>query len=467
MSNKLNKFKDYIKNKKVAVLGIGVSNIPLIKYLYGLGVDITAFDKCCKDDLCCVTDQFKGLDIKYSLGDGYLKNLKSFDVIFRTPGMRYDLPEIVAAKEEGAKITSEMEVFFEVCPAQIIAVTGSDGKTTTSTLIYKMLKKQGYNCWLGGNIGTPLLCRIDEIKKTDKVVLELSSFQLQTMTKSPEIAVITNLSPNHLDFHKSMDEYVNAKKNIFIFQSNENKLILNFDNDITREFGKEAKGKVLYFSRLQKPCKGAGINNDCIFYKDGDKEVEVVDTKSITIPGVHNVENYLAAICAVMDYVDVETIQKVAKEFKGVEHRLEFVGEKNGVLFYNDSIASSPTRTIAGLLSFDKKVILIAGGYDKNIPYDKMGAHIAKKAKSLFLIGQTADKIHDSLKDEIKRTGRGKDIYVCKCETLDEAVKKAYNSADCGDIVVMSPASASFDMFKNFDERGKKFKQIVKDIINC
>lgn len=467
MSNKLNKFKDYIKNKKVAVLGIGVSNIPLIKYLYGLGVDITAFDKCCKDDLCCVTDQFKGLDIKYSLGDGYLKNLKSFDVIFRTPGMRYDLPEIVAAKEEGAKITSEMEVFFEVCPAQIIAVTGSDGKTTTSTLIYKMLKKQGYNCWLGGNIGTPLLCRIDEIKKTDKVVLELSSFQLQTMTKSPEIAVITNLSPNHLDFHKSMDEYVNAKKNIFIFQSNENKLILNFDNDITREFGKEAKGKVLYFSRLQKPCKGAGINNDCIFYKDGDKEVEVVDTKSITIPGVHNVENYLAAICAVMDYVDVETIQKVAKEFKGVEHRLEFVGEKNGVLFYNDSIATSPTRTIAGLLSFDKKVILIAGGYDKNIPYDKMGAHIAKKAKSLFLIGQTADKIHDSLKDEIKRTGRGKDIYVCKCETLDEAVKKAYNSADCGDIVVMSPASASFDMFKNFDERGKKFKQIVKDIINC
>lgn len=466
LNNKLNEFKAYIKNKKVAVLGIGVSNIPLIKYLYSLGVDITAFDKCCKDDLCCVSDQFKGLDIKYSLGDGYLKNLKGFDIVFRTPGMRYDLPEIVVAKEKGAKITSEMEVFFEVCPAQIFAVTGSDGKTTTSTLIYKMLKKQGYNCWLGGNIGTPLLSKIDEIQKTDKVVLELSSFQLHTMTKSPEIAVVTNLSPNHLDFHKSMDEYVSAKKNIFNFQSKEDRLILNFDNDITKEFEKEAKGKVFYFSRLKQPDKGAGLKDGCIFYKDGDREIEVVDTKSIAIPGVHNVENYLAAICAVIDYVDVKTIQKVAKEFKGVEHRLEFVGEKNGVLFYNDSIASSPTRTIAGLLSFEQKVILIAGGYDKNIPYDKMGAHIAKKVKSMFLIGQTADKIHNSLKDEIEGTGKGKDVFVCKCESLEEAVKKAYDSAGCGDIIIMSPASASFDMFKSFDERGKKFKQFVKDILN-
>lgn len=466
LNNKLNEFKTYIKNKKVAVLGIGVSNIPLIKYLYSLGVDVTAFDKCCKDDLCCVIDQFKGLDIKYSLGDGYLKKLKGFDVIFRTPGMRYDLPEILSAKEEGAEITSEMEVFFDVCPARIFAVTGSDGKTTTSTLIYKILKKQGYNCWLGGNIGTPLLSKIDEIKETDMVVLELSSFQLHTMTKSPDVAVVTNLSPNHLDFHKSMDEYVDAKKNIFNFQCEEDKLILNYDNDITREFKKEAKGKVLYFSRQQEPDKGAGLKNSCIFYKDGDREIEVVNTKSISIPGVHNIENYMAAICAVIDYVDVKTIQKVAKEFKGVEHRLEFVGEKNGILFYNDSIASSPSRTIAGLLSFDRKVILIAGGYDKNIPYDEMGPHIAKRVKSMFLIGQTADKIHNSLKDEINRTGRGKDIFVCKCETLEEAVKKAYDSAFCGDIILMSPASASFDMFKNFDERGKKFKGIVKDILN-
>lgn len=465
MNNKLNDFKTYIKNKKVAVLGIGVSNIPLIKYLYGLGVNITAFDKSCKGDLCCIVDEFKNLDIKYSLGDEYLKNLKGFDMIFRTPGMRHDLPEIVSAKEKGARVTSEMEIFFEVCPAQIFAITGSDGKTTTSTLIYKMLKKQGYKCWLGGNIGTPLLSKVGEMKETDKVVIELSSFQLLTMNKSSEIAVVTNLSPNHLDFHKSMDEYINAKKNIFNFQSKEDKLILNIDNDITKKFKNEAMGKVLYFSRLQEIDGGTKIKNGNIVYKDGDIEKRVVDTKAISIPGIHNVENYLAAVCAVMDYVDVKTIRKVAKEFKGVEHRLEFVGEKDGIMFYNDSIASSPTRTIAGLLSFEQKVILIAGGYDKNIPYNKMGVHIAKKVKSMFLIGQTADKISQSLKDEIECTGRGKDVLVDKCESLDEALKKAYDNALCGDIIIMSPASASFDMFKNFDDRGKKFKQLVKDII--
>ncbi|MDQ2086783.1 UDP-N-acetylmuramoyl-L-alanine--D-glutamate ligase [Herbivorax sp. ANBcel31] len=465
MNNKLDDFKTYIKNKKVAVLGIGISNIPLIKYLHSLGVNVTAFDKSCKNDLCCVLDEFKELDIQCSLGDGYLKNLKGFDIVFRTPGMRYDIPEIVSAKKEGAKVTSEMEVFFELCPAEIFAVTGSDGKTTTSTLIHKMLKKQGYKSWLGGNIGTPLLSKIDKIKDTDKVVLELSSFQLHTMSMSPKTAVITNLSPNHLDFHKSMDEYVDAKKNIFKFQSAGDKLILNFDNDITKKFKSEAKGKVVYFSRIQQLSSGAGIKNGKIVYKDENREVEVVDTKDISIPGMHNVENYLAAICAVIGYVDVETIQKTAKEFKGVEHRLELVGETDGIMFYNDSIASSPSRTIAGLLSFGQKVILISGGYDKNIPYDAMGEYIAKKVKSMVLIGQTSDKIHKALEGEIERTGKGKDVLVYKCDSLEEAVKKAYECALCGDIILMSPASASFDMFKNFDERGKKFKDAVKNIV--
>ncbi|TYQ15471.1 UNVERIFIED_CONTAM: UDP-N-acetylmuramoylalanine--D-glutamate ligase [Acetivibrio alkalicellulosi] len=464
MLNKLNDFKDYIKNKKVAVLGIGISNIPLIKYLYNLDAEITAFDRCSKSDINCIVSDFDKLDIKYSLGERYLEKLKGFDIIFRTPGMRYDVPEIISASEEGAIITSEMEVFFDLCPAQIFAVTGSDGKTTTTTLIYEMLKEQGHNCWLGGNIGIPLLSKIDEIKETDKVVLELSSFQLHTIKRSPEIAVVTNISPNHLDYHKSMDEYVGAKKNIFMYQSDRDRLILNLDNSITRSFQNDAKGRVVNFSRLEQAINGAYIRNNCIVYNDGVKEVEIINIDQIIIPGMHNVENYLAAICAVIDFVDIKTIKKVASEFKGVEHRIELVGEIEGIRFYNDSIASSPSRTIAGVNSFRQKVILICGGYDKNIPYDVMGEVIAKKVKGLVLIGQTSSKIKKALDNEIERTGKGKEISVNKCSSLEEAVKTAYDIACCGDIVIMSPASASFDMFKNFDERGKKFKEIVKSL---
>ena len=464
MNKKLIEFKENIKGKKVAVLGIGISHIPLIKYLYNLEVDITAFDKSDENKIKDVIDQFKGMNIKYSLGEDYLKNLKGFDVIFKTPGMRFDLHEIEEARKNGAKVTSEMEVFFELCPAQIFAVTGSDGKTTTTTLIYKMLVEQGYNCWLGGNIGTPLLDKIDEIKETDKVVLELSSFQLHTMTQSPQVAVVTNLAPNHLDMHKSMDEYVEAKKNIYLHQRASDKLIINYDNDITREFKKDAKGEVVYFSRINNIDVGAKMNGNMLVYRDGKDEKEIVNAEDIVIPGVHNIENYLAAIAAVIDYVDVDTIRKVATTFKGVEHRIELVRELDGVKFYNDSIASSPSRTIAGLNSFKQKVILIAGGYDKKIPYDVMGEVLVNKVKCLVLIGQTAPKIEQALMKEIDRTGKGEDIPVIHCQTLREAVEKAYNFAKSGDIVIMSPASASFDMFKNFEERGKQFKDIVNSL---
>lgn len=464
MSTKINEFRSKMKNRKVAVLGIGISNTPLIKYLYSMGADITAFDRSNEDKLGPLMEELKDLDIKFSLGDEYLKKLKGFDIVFRTPGMRYDLPEILSAKEEGAEITSEMEVFFELCCAPIFAVTGSDGKTTTTTLIYNMLKEQGYNCWLGGNIGIPLLSRVEEIRETDMVVLELSSFQLHTMKKSPKVAVITNISPNHLDVHKSMDEYIEAKRNIFINQKPSDRLILNYDNEITRGFADEARGNVVFFSRLNELENGACVKDDRIVYKNSGKESLIVDKKDIVIPGEHNIENYLAAIDAVIEYVDIENIHKVATTFKGVEHRIEQVREINGIRFYNDSIASSPTRTIAGLNSFRQKVILIAGGYDKKIPYDTMGEVIADKVKCLVLIGQTGPKIEKALSDEIKRTGKGEDIGVFKCDSLKEAVEKAYQEAQSGDVIIMSPASASFDMFKNFEERGNMFKQIVNSI---
>lgn len=464
MNIKLEEFKKRIKGKKVAVLGIGVSNTPLIKYIAGLEADITAFDKSDEKKLSPVIKQFDGLGIKYSLGADYLKNLKGYDMIFRTPGMRFDLPELLAEVQRGAELTSEMEVFMDLCPAKIYAVTGSDGKTTTTTLVYNMLKEQGYNCWLGGNIGTPLLEKIEEVKAADKVVLELSSFQLHTMKKSPDVAVITNLSPNHLDIHKSMDEYINAKKNIFIHQDKNCKTILNYDNEITRSFENEVKGQTVFFSRLGQPANGAVLKEGVLIYRQDGKEKKIVKAEDIILPGDHNVENYLAAIAAVIDDVDISSIYKVATTFSGVEHRIEPVREVNGIRFYNDSIGTSPTRTIASLRSFKQKVILIAGGYDKKIPYDTMGEVLVDKVKTLVLTGATAPKIEKALKDTMKQNGQGKEIEVINCDSFDEAVTTAYKSAQPGDVVLMSPASASFDMFRNFEERGNRFKKIVNSL---
>jgi len=464
LNKKLERFKRGIKNKKVAVIGMGISNTPLIRYLTELGVDVTAFDKADKSKLEDVLYKLKGLDIKYSLGESYLSKLTGFDIIFKTPGMRYDVPELVRAREEGAEVTSEMEVFFDLCPAEIIAVTGSDGKTTTTTIIYNILKTSGYNCWLGGNIGMPLLSSIDEIESSDKVVLELSSFQLHTMTASPHIAVITNIAPNHLDMHKSMDEYVDAKKNIFKFQTDKDLLVLNHENDISRKCASEAKGKVLFFSRLKEVDEGAFLRgNKVIFRKDG-KETEIMDTHDILLPGVHNHENYLAATAAVMEYATPAPILEVASKFSGVEHRMELVREHKGVRYFNDSIGSSPTRTMAGLKSFDKKVILIAGGKDKNLDYTELGELIVEKVKCLVLIGQTATKIEQAVLQAVGNTGKGREMPVIKCETLHEAVHMAASKAEESDIVILSPASSSFDMFKNFEERGNIFKKVVNEL---
>jgi UDP-N-acetylmuramoylalanine--D-glutamate ligase len=327
-----------------------------------------------------------------------------------------------------------------------------------------MLVEAGNKCWLGGNIGMPLLSRIDEIKPNDKVVLELSSFQLHTMNGSPNTAVITNLSPNHLDVHKDMEEYIEAKKNIFLYQGQSDKLVLNYDNDVTRNLADQAKGDCILFSRLDSLKYGAFIENGIIVYKDAKRFFKIIKTEDILLIGNHNLENYLAAITAVINYVSVDDIRKVATTFTGVEHRMEPVKKLKGITFYNDSIGSSPTRTIAGLKAFDRKVVLIAGGYDKKIPYDEMGEIIAEKVKLLVLIGETGPKIGEALQKYILSTGYGSDVQVLKCGTLEEAVQTAYKNAGDGDAVVLSPASASFDMFKNFEERGNIFKEIVKKL---
>lgn len=455
--NKLDEFKYNVAGKNITVIGIGISNLPLIKYLVSLGANVTACDRRSVEDLGENYTELEKLGVKFNLGDGYLNNL-SGDMIFKTPGMRYDVPELLKAKENGSIVTSEMEVFFEVCPSHIIAVTGSDGKTTTTTLIHKMMTDAGYKTWLGGNIGNPLLTDTEKMKENDWVILELSSFQLHTMRKSPEIAVITNISPNHLDMHKDYKEYIDAKKNIMLYQNEGDTLIVNADNQVTADIGKSANGAVKYFSR----------NGMADVYLDGNiikrGIVEILNIKDIKIPGMHNVENYMAAIAAVSGLVSKEVIVNVAKTFGGVEHRIELVRTLDGVKYYNSSIDSSPNRTINTLRVFPNKVIMIAGGKDKGIPYDEIGPALAEHVKVLILIGATSDKIQEALDAEINKTGNGKDIEVIRATSYEDAVNTARSKAHDGDVVLLSPASTSFDMFRNFEERGNLFKKIVNEL---
>ena len=455
--NKLDEFKYNVAGKNITVIGIGISNLPLIKYLVSLGANVTACDRRSAEDLGENYTELEKLGVKFNLGDGYLNNL-SGDMIFKTPGMRYDVPELLKAKENGSIVTSEMEVFFEVCPSHIIAVTGSDGKTTTTTLIHKMMTDAGYKTWLGGNIGNPLLTDTEKMKENDWVILELSSFQLHTMRKSPEIAVITNISPNHLDMHKDYKEYIDAKKNIMLYQNEGDTLIVNADNQVTADIGKSANGAVKYFSR----------NGMADVYLDGNiikrGIVEILNIKDIKIPGMHNVENYMAAIAAVSGLVSKDVIVNVAKTFGGVEHRIELVRTLDGVKYYNSSIDSSPNRTINTLRVFPNKVIMIAGGKDKGIPYDEIGPALAEHVKVLILIGATSDKIQEALDAEINKTGNGKDIEVIRATSYEDAVNTARSKAHDGDVVLLSPASTSFDMFRNFEERGNLFKKIVTEL---
>ena len=453
--------RDYIeslRHKTVAVIGIGVSNTPLLELLLAEGIRVTACDKRSREQMGEQAEHLEQLGCELHLGADYLKDLDA-DVIFRTPGLRPDVPEIAACVDRGAVLTSEMEVFFEVCPCTIIAVTGSDGKTTTTTIIAELLKAAGKRVWVGGNIGYPLLCEADGMLATDYAVLELSSFQLMTMKHSPHIAVVTNLAPNHLDVHRDMAEYVAAKENIFRHQSGEDVAVLNADNDITAEQSRRAPGRARLFSRQGEVADGVFLQGEDIVCRSGGHERVVMTTGDIKIPGVHNVENYMAAIAAVDGLVPDEVIRDFAREFGGVEHRIELVRTYRGVRYYNDSIASSPSRTIAGLRSFHEKVILIAGGYDKHIPFDVLGPEIVEHVKLLVLCGATADKIRAAVENAPGYEPGKPEIR--DVTPFTAAVEAARDRAQPGDVVTLSPACAAFDQFKNFAERGKFFKSIV------
>ena len=466
VNEKLLEFNNYLKGRKVAIIGIGVSNIPLIKYLHDKKAIVTVFDGKDIDSIDKdIMDTIVNYGMDFSLGKGYLEKLNGFDIIFRSPSCLPTVPELVREAERGAIITTEVEMVIELCPGLVIGITGSDGKTTTTTLIYEILKEKGYNCYLGGNIGIPLFTKLEDMLPEDIVVLELSSFQLMNMRISPKISIITNITPNHLNVHSDMEEYIEAKKNIFKYQDKDGLLILNYDNEITRECSKEANGKVVFFSSKNKNIDGYIVDDGIIKLCENGLRKHVFDTKNMKLRGVHNFENACCAIIATKELVDIETTKKVLTEFKGVEHRLELVKEtKNRIKWYNDSVSSSPTRTMAGLNAFPfRNIILIAGGYDKNLDYDVLAKPIVDNCKALILLGQTSAKIERAVNIEINKSKKELKIY--RCETLEQTVIMANSIAIQGDIVLFSPASASFDMFKNFAERGELFKKYVREIV--
>ena len=461
MGSTIREYLAGLRGKRVAVLGIGVSNTPLIKMLLRADVAVTACDKNPRENFGGQIEELESLGAEVRLGPDYLEGLDQ-DVIFRTPGLRPDVPQLLAARERGSVLTSEMEAFFEVCPCKIIGVTGSDGKTTTTTIIAELLKAAGYSTYVGGNIGRPLLPDADGMLPTDVAVVELSSFQLMTMERSPQIAVVTNLAPNHLDVHKSMSEYVAAKENVFSHQDGEGLVVLNRDNEITRGFAQTAKGRVTLFSRREALERGVSVKDGAIWVSNAAGSRAVLPLDGILLPGEHNVENYMAAIGALDGLVPTEVIRAFAKLFGGVEHRIELVRPLNGVRYYNDSIASSPSRTIAGLRSFREKVILIAGGYDKHIPFEVLGPEVTAHVKHLVLTGATAPKIRASVEAAPDYApGRPE---IAEYGDFTQAVLAAHALARPGDVVILSPACASFDKFRNFMERGEAFKKIIYNL---
>ena len=463
INEKLVEFNQYLKNRKVAIIGLGVSNIPLLDYMHEKQASVTVFDNRNIDAIPKdLIDKITSYAMEFSFGENSLSKLKNFDIIFRSPSCLPTTPELMLEEQRGAIVTSEIEMLMEMAPCPIIGVTGSEGKTTTTSLIYAILKEAGYTCHLGGNIGTPLFTKLSEFLPEDILILELSSFQLMNMKVSPNISVITNITPNHLNIHHSYEEYIEAKKIIFKYQGEQGTLILNYDNEITKECAKEAPGKVVFFSSRNRLDDGYIVDGEIIKECEDRLRKHILNVKEIKLRGKHNYENICAALAATKTFVDPEKAVHTIQEFNSVEHRIEFVREINGVKWYNDSASSSPSRTIAGLQAFDEDIILIAGGYDKNLDYKPIAKPIVDKVKILILMGNTAPKIFDVVKEELEAEQKELPIYMC--DEFRQTIAIAHKFAKPGQIVLFSPASASFDMFKDFADRGRKFKTIVNSI---
>ena len=455
---------EFVRGKKVAFIGAGVSHKTLIKEFVELGAIVTLCDQ--KPDLEAFgdyADTLRRLGVKLSLGKDYMEGFKGQDIILRTPGFEFYKQPLQDAIAAGTLVTSEVELFFDYCPCEIVAVTGSDGKTTTTTLISEIFKAAGRTVHLGGNIGAALLPMLPAVQPTDVAVVELSSFQLISMKKSPRVAVVTNVTPNHLDHHKDMQEYIDAKRNILLYQNEDCRAVLGYENAVSNAMQADCKGQQVWFTRLRETDNGAFLREDgMLCMAENGTVTPILHKDEIKLRGVHNIENLLAASAAVWGRVPVEAIRAVGSSFAGVEHRIEPVRVLDGVTYYNDSIASSPTRTIAGLRSFNEKIIIIAGGYDKKIPYEPLAPEIIAHVKCLVLMGATGPIIEQAVRQCPGFAESG--LIIEHAGSMEEAVQLARKNAKPGDSVSLSPASASFDLYPNFEVRGRHYKQIVNSL---
>lgn len=456
---------NFIKGKSVSLIGAGVSNVPLVAYLYECGASrVTVRDLKKKPEDKEIKSVFENNGYVF-LGETYLENLNE-DIIIRSPGIRPDLPAFLNAVENGSYLTCETELFLRFVPCKTVAITGSDGKTTTTTLTAKILEENGFRVFLGGNIGRSMLPQLKEINHLNCIsVMELSSFQLMNCRYSPDVSIITNLSENHLDWHRDMDEYLDSKKNILKHQGPDSRSILNLDNVHTAAC--KANGSCCFFTyHPEKLCsetkEAVFCDGKTIFYRISGKDTAILNLSDILLPGKHNVENYMAAIAATIPLVKRESILHVAKTFGGVEHRIELCRVLDGVKYYNSSIDSSPSRSTAALRAFDEKLIMIAGGYDKNLDYTSLGDEICEHVKVLVLCGATSEKIRTAVLGS--KLYDKNEIQIIDCADFYQTAKLARDYATEGDVVILSPASASFDLFKNFEERGKLFKQLVSEL---
>ena len=475
MPDRFENLKNTIENKRCAVLGLGVSNLPLVKLLLGITEPelLTVYDKKSVDQLGEAAKELASRGVRFVCGDDWQEKVEG-DVIFRSPGIRPDLPRLVSAEEKGALLTSEIEKLLELTAAQTFAITGSDGKTTSTTLCGNFLEAAGMRVFVGGNIGTPLLDKCEEMTESDACVLELSSFQLMRLPHAPIYTAITNVSPNHLNWHIDFDEYVEAKKNIV--GKNTKRLVVNADCEITRDFGREiaeSGREVIFFSssrssfgeivgRNYPNAKAVYRRDGMICISDGKSEIELLRESEIRLPGTHNIENYMTAMALSYGYAEPQDFLSVAREFTGVEHRLEPVRTLDGVEYINGSIDSSPTRTIAALSALHgRDIVVICGGYDKNLDYAPLAPKLCESARVVVLTGATADKIERALRSYDGYSGSPE---IIRAESFEESVTVAREHAREGGCVLLSPASASFDRFDNFAQRGRYFKKLVNEL---
>ena len=455
----LEQYHSMIKTRSIGFIGVGVSHRELIRQYAAAGARLTVRDRRSLEELGDFGRELTQMGVRLMLGADYLRDITE-EVLFRTPGMKFYTPELTEARRRGVAVTSELELFLALCPCPVYGITGSDGKTTSTTLIAELLRRSGRTVHLGGNIGAPLLPVIDQVKPEDAAVVELSSFQLISMRRSPKVAVVTNVTPNHLDHHKDMQEYIDAKRNILLYQKQPCRAVLGYENEISRSMQKDCKGKQVWFTRLHETDNGAFLRDDgMLCMAENGVVTPFLAQKDVKLRGLHNIENLLAAAAAVWGEVPVEAIQLVGSSFTGVEHRIEPVRVLDGVTYYNDSIGTSPTRTIAGLRSFDQKVILIAGGYDKHIPYEPLAPEITAHVKNLVLMGATGPRIEKAVREDPNFNEA--ELPIQHADNMQHAVELARACAKPGDIIILSPASASFDLYPNFEVRGREFKSIV------